>query len=117
LIAVKLYYAASPHDDRAGCPIRAPALLITSQFRYGYDMTAGKHDLVHEFPQFRDRIHTLKTQDAHFARLFAQYHELDHELHRIEQGIETPSDVYSEDLKKKRARLKDELYSILSATA
>ncbi|MDR3416159.1 MAG: YdcH family protein [Nevskia sp.] len=80
-------------------------------------MTAGKHDLIHEFPEFRERIHELKLGDAHFARLFAEYHELDHEVHRIEQGVETPSDVYCEELKKKRAKLKDELYARFSAGA
>jgi len=29
-----------------------------------------KHDLVHEFPQFRDKIHQLKMSNAHFAKLF-----------------------------------------------
>jgi len=78
-------------------------------------MTAGKHDLVHEFPQFRDRIHQLKLGNTHFSKLFKEYHDVDHELHRIEQGVETPSDVYCEDLKKKRAKLKDELYGLFSA--
>lgn len=78
-------------------------------------MTAGKHDLVHEFPEFRDRIHELKMSNTHFAKLFTAYHEADHEVHRIEQGVETPSDVYCEDLKKKRAKLKDELYTMLTA--
>lgn len=78
-------------------------------------MTAGKHDLVHEFPDFRDRIHELKMSDTHFARLFADYHKVDHELHRIEQGVETPGDGYCEDLKKRRVRLKDELYRMLEA--
>lgn len=78
-------------------------------------MTAGKHDLVHEFPNFRERIHELKTSNAHFARLFTEYHEVDHELHRIDQGVETPGDDYCEDLKKRRVRLKDELYRMLEA--
>jgi uncharacterized protein YdcH (DUF465 family) len=77
-------------------------------------MTEGKHDLVHEFPEFRERIHELKLGNAHFARLFKEYHAIDHEVRRIEQGVETPSDAYCEDLKKKRALLKDELYALLA---
>ena len=52
-----------------------------------------KHDLVHEFPELRERIHALKMSDAHFARLFEQYHEVDHEVHRIETGAENTSDA------------------------
>ncbi|SEP91981.1 hypothetical protein SAMN04488038_102209 [Solimonas aquatica] len=78
-------------------------------------MTLEKHDLVHEFPEYRERIHTLKTQDAHFARLFAEYHELDHEIRRVEQELETPSDAVVEQLKQRRVRLKDELYRLLQA--
>ena len=29
-----------------------------------------KHDLIHEFPEFKDKIHQLKTSNAHFAKLF-----------------------------------------------
>jgi uncharacterized protein YdcH (DUF465 family) len=74
-----------------------------------------KHDLLHELPEFRDRIHALKMRDSHFARLFAEYHELDHEIHRIEQGVEPTSDAVLEDLKKQRLKLKDDLYQILKA--
>lgn len=76
-------------------------------------MLGEPHDLIHELPEYRERIHQLKTTDAHFARLFDQYHEVDREVHRIEQGIETPSDTYTEDLKKQRLHLKDQLYAML----
>ena len=75
-----------------------------------------KHDLVHELPEFRDKIHALKMSDAHFAKLFSEYHERDHEIHRIEQGVEATSDEVLEDLKKQRLRLKDELYRMLQAS-
>ncbi len=78
-------------------------------------MSLEKHDLVHEFPELRDRIHQLKTTDAHFARLFAEYHQLDHEVLRLEQGIEVSSDSYLEQQKKHRLALKDQLYSALTA--
>jgi len=76
-------------------------------------MTLEKHDLHHEFPEFRDAIHELKMNNAHFARLFDKYHERDHEIHRIETGAETPSDEYLEQLKKERLQLKDELFAML----
>ncbi|MGA1736374.1 MAG: YdcH family protein, partial [Pseudomonadales bacterium] len=53
-----------------------------------------KHDLHHEFPDHYDSIHHLKLNDSHFARLFSQYHEVDHEVHRIETGAENTSDDY-----------------------
>ena len=46
-------------------------------------MTIAKHDLHHEFPEFNDEIHYLKMNDNHFSRLFTEYHEVDHEVHRI----------------------------------
>ena len=76
-------------------------------------MSIEKHDLVHEFPELRDRIHELKTQDHHFARLFNEYHELDHEVRRIEEGVENTSDDYLETRKKMRLLLKDQLYGML----
>lgn len=78
-------------------------------------MTLEKHDLVHEFPEQRARIHELKTHDAHFARLFAEYHDVDHEVRRIEQELETPADAVIEQLKLRRVHLKDELYRMLTA--
>lgn len=76
-------------------------------------MINEKHDLVHELPEHRDAIHKLKMTDNHFARLFDEYHEADHEIHRIETGVENTSDDYLEDKKKKRLKLKDELYSMI----
>lgn len=78
-------------------------------------MTLEKHDLVHELPEYRDQIHDLKMNDRHFSKLFDQYHEVDHEVHRIEQGVETPSDEYLEEKKKERLNLKDQLFTMLKA--
>ena len=76
-------------------------------------MLGEKHDLVHEFPEYKERIHELKTSDSHFAKLFDEYHELEHEVRRIEAGNETPSDEYTEEIKMRRLKLKDELYNML----
>jgi len=48
-------------------------------------------------------------------KLFDQYDELNHQLRRIEQEIETPSDDFVESLKVKRLHLKDELYKMIKA--
>ncbi len=76
-------------------------------------MSLVKHDLLHEFPEHRQAIHELKMSDRHFARLFEQYHEVDHEVHRIEQSVETPSDEYTESKKKQRLHLKDQLHTMI----
>ncbi len=78
-------------------------------------MFGEHHDLLHELPEYKDKIHELKTNNAHFAKLFDEYHEVDHEVRRIEQGVETPSDDYAEEVKKKRLALKDELFQMLQA--
>lgn len=76
-------------------------------------MYGENHALINEFPELKERIHELKVSDHHFSRLFDQYHAVDNEVHRIEQGQETPADEYVEELKKNRLHLKDELFSML----
>ena len=78
-------------------------------------MYGEHHDLIHELPEHKERIHELKQSDPRFARLFDEYHEVDRELRRIQQEIETPADAFVEDLKKKRLQLKDALYTMLNA--
>ncbi|MEZ5560603.1 MAG: DUF465 domain-containing protein [Pseudomonadales bacterium] len=78
-------------------------------------MTIEHHrDLAHEFPELKQRVHDLKLESAEFRRLYADYEALDNEIYRIEQEIETPSDAYTEDLKRRRAQLKDHLYGLLT---
>lgn len=78
-------------------------------------MPIEKPGLVHELPEYRERIHELKVSDPRFAQLFDEYHELDHEIHDIEEDIEPTSDDYLEQQKKKRLALKDELLAMLKA--
>jgi uncharacterized protein len=78
-------------------------------------MIIEKHDLLHEFPEHKETIHNLKLNNAHFAKLFEEYHELDHEVHRIEQGVENTSDAYLETKKKERLLLKDKLYNMIKS--
>lgn len=79
-------------------------------------MLNEKHDLIHEFPEHREKIHELKTSNHHFAKLFEKYHEVDHEVHRIETDVETTSDDYLEEKKKQRLHLKDELLQIIKGS-
>ncbi|MCP3020561.1 YdcH family protein [Cupriavidus basilensis] len=65
------------------------------------------------FPEFRDQISILKTQDAHFARLFTRHNELDHEIKNMEAGTVPADSTAIEILKKEKLLLKDQLYVIL----
>ena len=79
-------------------------------------MSIEKHDLIHELPEFREKIHELKISDRHFAKLFEKYHEVDHEVHHFESGAEHCSDTHLENQKKTRLNLKDQLLAILKST-
>ena len=78
-------------------------------------MDKDKHDIVHEFPELKDKIHELKVSDQHFRKLFDEYHEVDHEVHRIETGAEVASDEHLTALRKHRVHLKDSIYQMLIA--
>ncbi|OOF71456.1 YdcH family protein [Rodentibacter caecimuris] len=65
------------------------------------------------FPEFRDLISRLKSEDAHFARLFDKHNELDQKVKNIEANIELGTHTEVENLKKEKLRLKDEMYTIL----
>jgi len=74
-----------------------------------------KHDLVHEFPEHRQAISKLKSGNLHFCKLVNDYHEIDHEVLRIETGIENSSDEYLNNQKKKRLYLKDLLLQMIKS--
>jgi len=78
-------------------------------------MFGENHDLHHEFPEFKDKIHDLKMNNGHFQRLFKEYDEIVHQITRVEQEIETPSDDVVEEMKKQRLHLKDQLFEMLKA--
>ena len=69
------------------------------------------------FPEYRDLISRLKTQDEHFARLFHRHNALDQQIKNMESGV-MPSDGLSiENLKKEKLQIKDSLYLILRKTS
>ncbi|MBI1424166.1 MAG: DUF465 domain-containing protein [Gammaproteobacteria bacterium] len=77
-------------------------------------MFGEHHHLTQEFPELKDKIHELKTHNPAFAELFDKYNAIDNEIYRIEEQIETPSDEYTENLKKQRLQLKDQLFQMLN---
>lgn len=76
-------------------------------------MMLQKHDLHHEFPEYSQEIHHLKMTNNHFAKLFKEYHEINTEVLKIEQGVENTSDNYLEQQKLKRLSLKDTLFTLI----
>ena len=79
-------------------------------------MLGEKHNLIKELPEYRDEIHDLKMNNRHFAKLFNEYHDIDHKIIQIECGAEATSDDYLDGQKKKRLTLKDELFVIIKAS-
>lgn len=71
------------------------------------------HSLAKDLPEYRDAIHDMKMNNAHFSRLLEQYEALDKHIVRIEQGLEHMPDLELDALKMDRVRLKDDLVSQL----
>ena len=69
------------------------------------------------FPDFRGLITKLKSEDAHFSRLFDKHNELDQKIKNMEAHIEPGTAMDIEVAKKEKLRLKDELYTILKKTS
>lgn len=78
-------------------------------------MQIEHHDLVHEFPELKEKIHQLKMDNHHFARLFEAYHKLNGEIEQAEKNDLPMSDEHAETLKKQRLDLKDQLYRMLTS--
>ena len=72
-----------------------------------------KHDLLHEFPEHQEKIHQLKLENPHFKKLFEEYDEVEHEIRKINSGVEISSDAVSHSKKAKLLHIKDEIFSIL----
>jgi len=79
-------------------------------------MPIEHHDLIHELPEHKARIHDLKISDAHFKRLFNEYHELTREIENIEKNESNIDDVQLKEMKVHRLDLKDQLYKTIKQT-
>lgn len=78
-------------------------------------MIQDHHPLAKDFPEFKDKIHALKTSNTHFAKLEREYEDLDKAIVRLETGVEHGSSIELEQKKQQRVSLKDELYNLLKA--
>jgi len=78
-------------------------------------MSVQHHDLVHEFPELKDRIHEMKMNNAHFRKLFEEYHHLTRDVENMENETTPVATITEEEAKLQRVHLKDELYKMLTA--
>jgi uncharacterized protein YdcH (DUF465 family) len=78
-------------------------------------MALEHHDLAHEFPEFKARIHELKMNDAHFKKLFDEYDQSTTKIEALEKADSPIADDTMQDLKKQRLALKDSLYAMLKS--
>jgi uncharacterized protein YdcH (DUF465 family) len=58
--------------------------------------------------EYRDEIHALKQENAHFAKIFEKHNELDQQTTDADEGRLHISDVELEKMKKEKLLLKDE---------
>jgi uncharacterized protein YdcH (DUF465 family) len=78
-------------------------------------MSHTPHELAEEFPEHVEAIHKLKTENAHFARIFDDYHEVNRAIHRSETNVEPTEELHEQEMRKKRMALKDEVWGMLQA--
>ena len=71
------------------------------------------HPILREFPEHRETIRRLKGLNDHFRSVFDEYHRLDDEIYRIEEEIDFATDQEIEELKMRRAKLKDYIYHVI----
>jgi hypothetical protein len=78
-------------------------------------MSHTPHELAEEFPAEVEKMHKLKLENAHFAKLFDEYHEVNRAVHRAEASVEPTDDAHEGELRKQRTRLKDAIWALISA--
>ena len=77
-------------------------------------MSHTPHELAVEFPEKAAQMSALKQSDAHFAKLADEYHAVNRAVHRAETNVEPVSEQAEGEMRKSRAALKDQIWSILS---
>lgn len=77
-------------------------------------MSHTPHELAEDFPEYADKIHELRQNNAHFARLADEYHDVNRAVHRAETDVEPTDDLHMAELRKQRMALKDEIAKLLA---
>ena len=73
-------------------------------------MSHTPHALPLEFPEKATKISALKETDAHFAKLVEEYNAVNEKVHRAEARLDLLTEEEEEQLRKKRAAIKDHVW-------
>lgn len=65
------------------------------------------------FPEHRELVSHLKANDGHFGSLCNKHQELDQKIRQMGTPIDSAVQDEIEVLKKKKLRIKDEIYELL----
>ncbi len=76
-------------------------------------MPIEHHDLLSELPEYKEQIHELKVGNAHFRKLFDEYHELTKDVEKMESEQKPVATDVEEAAKLRRLKLKDEMFAML----
>lgn len=71
------------------------------------------HDVEHEFPEYKEVLLEMKSQDSRLADLLEEYERLNADIVDIEENDKLFQDFEFEEMKKRRLSLKDQIYFIL----
>ncbi|KZX62476.1 MULTISPECIES: YdcH family protein [unclassified Alcanivorax] len=77
-------------------------------------MLGENHSIHHEFPDQRQKIDELVSNDPAFRALVADHDKLDKQIRGLEMRESPIADLDMERLKRERIRLKDEVYHRLN---
>ncbi|WP_109466450.1 YdcH family protein [Albibacillus kandeliae] len=77
-------------------------------------MSHTPHELAEEFPEKAEQIHALRQSDPHFAKLAEQYQEVNKAVYLAETNVTPMEELAEVELRKKRAKLKDEIWALLA---
>jgi hypothetical protein len=77
-----------------------------------YNYTS-KHRGKYMLHEYKEEIHELKMNNAHFAKVFEKHNELDKQIEHAENGDTPLTDMELEVLKKEKLQLKDEAYKMI----
>lgn len=77
-------------------------------------MSHTPNELTEFFPA--ETLHAMEA-NPHFARLSADYFEVNREIHKGETNVEPMDDFHLEDLRKRRLALLDEIKGMISAAS
>ena len=78
-------------------------------------MSHTPHELTEEFPEAAALMQRLRRDDAHFARLSDEYHDVNRAIHRAETLVAPVAEHVEAELRRARMGLKDQIARIIAA--